>query len=89
MSSNQAPLIPMARSLISCATIGCLPASTSFMLRSLQHLDLLLDQLQPRDLALNLAALLREQLNALSVPPSSPISPADDDARAQVVQHQQ
>jgi hypothetical protein len=55
----------------------------------LQRLDLLFDQRQPRALALELGAQLRGHLHAVGLPPASPVAPADDDSRTQVVQHQQ
>ncbi|MDO8376783.1 MAG: hypothetical protein Q7S91_06265 [Aquabacterium sp.] len=57
--------------------------------RSVQGPDLILDQLQPRTRALDLHAQKRRHLCAVVFPPGSPVTSADNDVRAQVVQHQQ
>src|SRR5262247_4115119 len=54
----------------------------------LQRLHLLLDQHEPRTLALNLGPQVRQDLLTMVAPPARPIAPADA-ARPEVVQHQQ
>ena len=89
LTSTQAPLGPMARSWISCATSGCLPSSTPGAASSSSALICCLTSCQPRALALDLGAQQRRHLRAVAFPPGSPVAPADDDVRSQVVQHQQ
>ena len=55
----------------------------------LQRLDLLPDQGQACALALDFGAQHGRYLLAMALPPARPVAPADDEARAQVVQHQQ
>ena len=53
----------------------------------LDRADLILDQLQPRDFALELIAQRLPKLFAVFVPPRCPVAAANDDARSQVVQY--
>lgn len=52
----------------------------------LERIDLLLDQRQPRVLALDLGAQQRRYLLAVAFPPARPVASANDDVRAKVVQ---
>src|SRR5215471_12069727 len=51
--------------------------------------DLLLDQLQPHDFSFEFRCQAGRHLRAMMLPPRRPVAPADDDARAQVVQYEE